>query len=136
VICTLLIHGHRFTLKHLCWHLITKILRNGPEAHFPFSAPCGLVARPRGPAPRCLVACPAAPRPAPHARRPRARRLAPRWPRALAAPAPSPGPTSPAARAPAAVPSPRRGSRAPARAAHSRARDCGYAMFNFWFIQF
>jgi hypothetical protein len=22
----------------LCWHLITKILRNGPRAHFPFSS--------------------------------------------------------------------------------------------------
>jgi hypothetical protein len=32
----LFIHGHRFTFKHLCWHLITKILRNGPKAHFPF----------------------------------------------------------------------------------------------------
>jgi hypothetical protein len=31
------IHGHRFTFKHLCWHSITKILRNGPRAHFPFS---------------------------------------------------------------------------------------------------
>jgi hypothetical protein len=30
------IHGHRFTFKHLCWHSITKILRNGPRAHFPF----------------------------------------------------------------------------------------------------
>jgi hypothetical protein len=37
VICTLFIHGHRFTFKHLCWHLITKILRNGPKAHFPFT---------------------------------------------------------------------------------------------------
>jgi hypothetical protein len=37
VICTLSIHGHRFTFKHLCWHSITKILRNGPRAHFPFS---------------------------------------------------------------------------------------------------
>jgi hypothetical protein len=33
----LFIHGHRFTFKHLCWHSITKILRNGPRAHFPFS---------------------------------------------------------------------------------------------------
>jgi hypothetical protein len=24
-------------LNHLCWHLITKILRNGPRAHFPFN---------------------------------------------------------------------------------------------------
>jgi hypothetical protein len=36
LICTLFIHGHRFTFKHLCWHSITKILRNGPRAHFPF----------------------------------------------------------------------------------------------------
>ena len=27
------------TLKHLCWHSITKILRNGPRAHFPFNLP-------------------------------------------------------------------------------------------------
>jgi hypothetical protein len=37
LICTLSIHGYRFTFKHLCWHSITKILRNGPRAHFPFS---------------------------------------------------------------------------------------------------
>jgi hypothetical protein len=36
LICTLSIHGYRFTFKHLCWHSITKILRNGPRAHFPF----------------------------------------------------------------------------------------------------
>jgi hypothetical protein len=39
LICTLSIHGHRFTFKHLCWHSITKILRNGPRAHFPFNRP-------------------------------------------------------------------------------------------------
>jgi hypothetical protein len=33
----LFIHGHKFTFKHLGWHLITKIPRNGPRAHFPFS---------------------------------------------------------------------------------------------------
>jgi hypothetical protein len=33
----LFIHGHRFTFKYLCWHSITKILRNGPRAHFPFT---------------------------------------------------------------------------------------------------
>jgi hypothetical protein len=33
----LFIRGHRFTFKHLCLHLITKILRNGPRAHFPFN---------------------------------------------------------------------------------------------------
>jgi hypothetical protein len=33
----LFIHGHRFTFKYLCWHSITKILRNGPKAHFPFN---------------------------------------------------------------------------------------------------
>jgi hypothetical protein len=27
---------HRLTQKHLCWHSITKILRNGSRAHFPF----------------------------------------------------------------------------------------------------
>jgi hypothetical protein len=31
------IHEHKFTFKHLCWHSITKILRNGPKAHFPFT---------------------------------------------------------------------------------------------------
>jgi hypothetical protein len=36
VICTLIILGHIFTFKHLCLHSITKILRNGPKAHFPF----------------------------------------------------------------------------------------------------
>jgi hypothetical protein len=30
------IHKHEFTFKHLCWHSITKILRNGPRAHLPF----------------------------------------------------------------------------------------------------
>jgi hypothetical protein len=35
--CTLSIHEHKFTFKHLCWHSITKILRNGPRAHFPFT---------------------------------------------------------------------------------------------------
>jgi hypothetical protein len=29
---------HSFTLNHLCWHLVTKILRNGPRAHFPFTS--------------------------------------------------------------------------------------------------
>jgi hypothetical protein len=28
---------HRLAQKHLCWHSITKILRNGPRAHFPFN---------------------------------------------------------------------------------------------------
>jgi hypothetical protein len=36
VICTLFNHGHILTFKHLCLHSITKILRNGPRAHFPF----------------------------------------------------------------------------------------------------
>jgi hypothetical protein len=26
-------------LNHLCWHMITKILRNGPRAHFSFTTP-------------------------------------------------------------------------------------------------
>jgi hypothetical protein len=30
---------HRSTQKHLRWHSITKILRNGPRAHFPFKLP-------------------------------------------------------------------------------------------------
>jgi hypothetical protein len=38
LIFTLFIHKHEFTFKHLCWHSITKILRNGPRAHFPFKA--------------------------------------------------------------------------------------------------
>jgi hypothetical protein len=37
VICTLFIHEHIFTFKPLCLHSITKILRNGPRAHFPFN---------------------------------------------------------------------------------------------------
>jgi hypothetical protein len=43
VICNLSIHGHIFTFWHLCLHLITKILRNGPRAHFPFT--CAVLAR-------------------------------------------------------------------------------------------
>jgi hypothetical protein len=34
----LIILGHIFTFKHLCLHSITKILRNGPKAHFPFTS--------------------------------------------------------------------------------------------------
>jgi hypothetical protein len=37
VICTLFTHEHNFTFKPLCLHSITKILRNGPRAHFPFN---------------------------------------------------------------------------------------------------
>jgi hypothetical protein len=37
MICTLSTTLHRLAQKHLCWHLITKILRNGPRAHFPFN---------------------------------------------------------------------------------------------------
>jgi hypothetical protein len=39
LIYTLSIQGYRFTFKHLCWHSITKILRNGPRAHFSFRHP-------------------------------------------------------------------------------------------------
>jgi hypothetical protein len=39
MICTLSTTLHRLTQKHLCWHSITKILRNGPRAHFPFRRP-------------------------------------------------------------------------------------------------
>jgi hypothetical protein len=37
MICTLSTTLHRSTQKHLRWHSITKIFRNGPRAHFPFS---------------------------------------------------------------------------------------------------
>jgi ribonuclease HI len=36
MICTLSTTLHISTQKHLRWHTITKILRNGPRAHFPF----------------------------------------------------------------------------------------------------
>jgi hypothetical protein len=36
LVFTLSIIWHRLTHDHLCWHSITKILRNGPRAHFPF----------------------------------------------------------------------------------------------------
>jgi len=38
MICTFSTTLHRLTQKHLCWRSITKILRNGPRAHFPFRA--------------------------------------------------------------------------------------------------
>jgi hypothetical protein len=38
MICTLSTTLHRSTQKHLRWHSITKILRNGPRAHFPFNS--------------------------------------------------------------------------------------------------
>ena len=37
MIFTLFTHEHKFPIKHMCWHSITKIHRNGPRAHFPFS---------------------------------------------------------------------------------------------------
>jgi hypothetical protein len=37
MICTLSTTLHRSTQKHLRWHSITKILRNGPRTHFPFN---------------------------------------------------------------------------------------------------
>jgi hypothetical protein len=37
MIFTLFIHVHKFPIKHMCWHSITKIHRNGPRAHFPFN---------------------------------------------------------------------------------------------------
>jgi hypothetical protein len=37
MICTLSTTLHRLTQEHLRWHSITKILRNGPRAHFPFT---------------------------------------------------------------------------------------------------
>ena len=39
MICNLSTTLHRSTQKHLRWHSITKILRNGPRAHFPFNLP-------------------------------------------------------------------------------------------------
>jgi hypothetical protein len=39
LIFTLSIIWHRLTHDHLCWHSVTKILRNGPRAHFPFNLP-------------------------------------------------------------------------------------------------
>jgi hypothetical protein len=44
MICTLSTTLHRSTQKHLHWHSITKILRNGPRAHFPFSTPSSMPA--------------------------------------------------------------------------------------------
>jgi hypothetical protein len=38
MICTLSTTLLGLTQKHLCWHSITKILRNGPRAHFPFKS--------------------------------------------------------------------------------------------------
>jgi hypothetical protein len=58
----LFIHGHIFTFKHLCLHSITKILRNGPKAHFPFNPPwvsvsgCREVEPPLVPVPRLIGA--------------------------------------------------------------------------------
>jgi hypothetical protein len=37
MICTLSTPFHSLTQKHLCWHSNTKILRNGPRVHSPFS---------------------------------------------------------------------------------------------------
>jgi hypothetical protein len=37
MIFILFIHVHKFTFRPLCLHSITKILRNGPRAHFPFT---------------------------------------------------------------------------------------------------
>jgi hypothetical protein len=69
VICTLIILGHIFTFKHLCLHSITKILRNGPKAHFPFNCPVrhpieGKISLPRlsPTAPSCLGAKKGTPR--------------------------------------------------------------------------
>jgi hypothetical protein len=41
MIFTLFIHVHKFPIKHMCWHSITKIHRNGPRAHFPFKEGAG-----------------------------------------------------------------------------------------------
>jgi hypothetical protein len=47
MICTLSTILHRSTQKHLRWHSITKILRNGPKAHFPFT-PAAMAVTARG----------------------------------------------------------------------------------------
>jgi hypothetical protein len=69
LICTLSTTLHRLTQKHLCWHSITKILRNGPRAHFPFNCPVrhpteGKISLPRMPptALSCLGAINGTPR--------------------------------------------------------------------------
>jgi hypothetical protein len=46
LICTLFIHCINSHFKHLSWHSITKILRNGPRAHFPFTWFCPSTPRP------------------------------------------------------------------------------------------
>jgi hypothetical protein len=42
MICTLSTTLHISTQKHLHWHSITKILRNGSREHFAFSIPLGM----------------------------------------------------------------------------------------------
>jgi hypothetical protein len=50
MICTLSTTLHRSTQKYLRWHSITKILRNGTRAHFPFNRTLSSVHR--------IVRCP------------------------------------------------------------------------------
>jgi hypothetical protein len=114
LICTLSIHKHDFTFKHLCWHSITKILRNGPRAHFPFSpaprrAPSTTPAPPRRALPGPALAAPC-PRPTPVARPALARASRP-------APATQPLPARP-----------RRAEPAPSRAPAPRPCPGGYAL--------
>jgi hypothetical protein len=62
------IHEHKFTFKHLCWHSITKILRNGPRAHFPFTDATPSSSRPSAPAQATAPTAPTALRPKPRDR--------------------------------------------------------------------
>jgi hypothetical protein len=45
----LFIHCINSHFKHLSWHSITKILRNGPKAHFPFNYPHKFVVHKKSP---------------------------------------------------------------------------------------
>jgi hypothetical protein len=86
LICTLSIHEHKFTFNHLCWHSITKILRNGPRAHFPFtSAVARAESEPWGRAKRSLPSSGAEPKSEPWVGRSGVRRLP------GLSPSPSPG---------------------------------------------
>jgi hypothetical protein len=51
----LIILGHIVTFKHLCLHSITKILRNGPKAHFPFTIGTNMVSKAQVVAPESKI---------------------------------------------------------------------------------
>src|SRR5688572_22323786 len=58
VIYTLFIHEHIFTFRPLCLHSITKILRNGPRAHFPFTGAASSTSSTPRPSGSCASICP------------------------------------------------------------------------------